>query len=141
MSQTQPAQFGATAILMRVLRASASDRIALTAAGCAFYAMLALFPGIFLLISLYGMVFDAAAVEPQLEVLRELVPEDTFEMIASRVHDLVEAPRPSLEWSAMLSAGLAIWSASAGTRATIGALTSGPNSAKAKGKPSHARLT
>jgi len=122
MSQVQTAQFGATAIIMRVLRASASDRIALTAAGCAFYAMLALFPGIFLLISLYGMVFDAAAVEPQLEVLRELVPEDTFEMIATRVHDLVEAPRPRLEWSAILSAAIAIWSASAGTRATIGAL-------------------
>ncbi|MFM7607756.1 MAG: YhjD/YihY/BrkB family envelope integrity protein, partial [Alphaproteobacteria bacterium] len=100
MSQAETAQFGATAIVMRVLRASASDRIALTSAGCAFYAMLALFPGIFLLISLYGMVFDAAAVEPQLEVLRELVPEDTFEMIATRVHDLVEAPRPRLEWSA-----------------------------------------
>jgi membrane protein len=97
MSQAKIAQFGATAILMRVLRASASDRIALTSAGCAFYAMLALFPGIFLLISLYGMVFDAAAVEPQLEVLRELVPEDTFEMIATRVHDLVEAPRPRLD--------------------------------------------
>jgi membrane protein len=61
-------------------------------------------------------------VEPQLEVLRELVPEETFEMIATRVHDLVEAPRPRLEWSAILSASIAIWSASAGTRATIGAL-------------------
>ena len=122
MSLPRPDQFNVTAILLRVLRASASDRIALTSAGCAFYAMLALFPGIFLLISLFGIVFDAAAVEPQLEVLRELVPEDTFEMIASRVHDLVEAPRPRLEWSAILSASIAIWSASAGTRATIGAL-------------------
>jgi membrane protein len=122
MSQATLKRFGVTAILWRVLRASASDRIALTSAGCAFYAMLALFPGIFLLISIYGMVFDAATVEPQLEVLRELVPEDTFTLIADRVHDLIGAPRPRLEWGAILSGAIAIWSASAGTRATIGAL-------------------
>lgn len=104
------------------MRAAASDRISLTAAGCAFYAMLALFPSIFLLVLVYGLVFDQATVEPQLEVLRELVPEETFELIAARLHDLVAAPRPRLEWGAIVSGGVAIWSASAGTRAMIGAL-------------------
>ena len=104
------------------MRAAASDRISLTAAGCAFYAMLALFPSIFLLVLVYGLAFDATTVEPQLEVLRELVPEETFELIAARLHELVAQPRPRLEWGAMVSAGVAIWSASAGTRAMIGAL-------------------
>lgn len=113
---------GAIAITRRVMRAAASDRISLTAAGCAFYAMLALFPGIFLLVLVYGLAFDKATVEPQLEVLRELLPEETFELIAARLHELVEQPRPRLEWGVMVSGGVAIWSASAGTRAMIGAL-------------------
>lgn len=113
---------GAIAILRRVMHAAASDRISLTAAGCAFYAMLALFPSIFLLVLVYGLAFDKATVEPQLEVLRELVPEETFDLIAARLHDLVTAPRPRLEWGAIVSGGVAIWSASAGTRAMIGAL-------------------
>lgn len=113
---------GAIAIARRVMREAASDRISLTAAGCAFYAMVALFPSIFLLVLLYGMAFDSTTVEPQLEVLRELVPDETFELIASRVHQLVTQPRPRLEWGAILSGGVAIWSASAGTRAMIGAL-------------------
>lgn len=113
---------GALAIARRVMRAAASDRISLTAAGCAFYAMLALFPAIFLLVLVYGLAFDKASVEPQLEVLRELVPEETFELIAARLHELVEQPRPRLEWGAIVSGGVAIWSASAGTRAMLGAL-------------------
>lgn len=114
---------GAIAIARRVIQAAASDRISLTAAGCAFYAMLALFPGIFLLVLVYGLAFDSATVEPQLEILRELVPEETFDLVAARLHELVGAPRPGLEWGAMVSGGVAIWSASAGTRAMIGALT------------------
>lgn len=113
---------GAIAIARRVMREAASDRISLAAAGCAFYAMVALFPSIFLLVLLYGMAFDSTTVEPQLEVLRELVPEDTFELIATRVDQLVTQPRPRLEWGAIVSGGVAIWSASAGTRAMIGAL-------------------
>jgi membrane protein len=105
-----------------MMREAASDRISLTAAGCAFYAMLALFPAIFLLVLVYGLAFDKATVEPQLEVLRELVPEETFELIATRLHDLIESPRPRLEWGAIVSGAVAIWSASAGTRAMLGAL-------------------
>jgi membrane protein len=113
---------GAIAVLRRMMREAASDRISLTAAGCAFYAMLALFPAIFLLVLVYGLAFDKATVEPQLEVLRELVPEETFDLIAGRLHDLIESPRPRLEWGAIASGAVAIWSASAGTRAMLGAL-------------------
>ena len=113
---------GALAIGRRVMQAAASDRISLTAAGCAFYATLALFPGIFLLVLIYGMAFDSATVEPQLEVLRELVPPETFELIADRLHALVAQPRPAMNWGAIVSGGVAIWSASAGTRAMLGAL-------------------
>jgi membrane protein len=123
----------ALAIARRMWREAASDRISLTAAGCAFYAMVALFPAIFLLVLVYGLAFDRETVEPQLEVLRELVPEETFDLIVQRVHDLVEMPRPRLEWGAIVSGAVAIWSASAGTRAMIGALNMAHDVEEARG--------
>ena len=44
-------------------RATASQRVSLVAAGCAFYATLALFPAITMLISLYGLVYNPATDE------------------------------------------------------------------------------
>ncbi len=123
----------AVVVARRMWREAASDRISLTAAGCAFYAMVALFPGLFLLVLLYGMAFDSVTVEPQLEVLRELVPIETFDLIAGRVHDLIALPRPRLEWGAIVSGGVAIWSASAGTRSMLGALNMAHNVSEERG--------
>jgi len=106
----------------QALAVATSDQISLVAAGCAFYAMLALFPAISLLVSLYGLVFDPATVEPQLDLLEGVVPESGQDLIAGRVHELVAAPRASLEWAAILAGLIAFWSASAGIRAMLGAL-------------------
>lgn len=99
-----------------------SDRISLVAAGCAFYAMLALFPAISLLVALYGLFFDPVTVESQLDLMEGVVPEAGQELIAGRVHELVAAPRASLEWTAIVAGLIAFWSASAGIRAMLGAL-------------------
>src|SRR5579884_198117 len=74
---TNPAQIpwrGWKAVLRRTFQEMISDRISLVAAGCAFYATLALFPSISILVSLYGMLFDPETVEPQLQLLRHLLP-------------------------------------------------------------------
>jgi len=65
-------------VLLGTWREISSDRIGLVAAGCAFWATLALFPAISMLISFYGLLFDPASVEPQLEVLRDLLPAAAF---------------------------------------------------------------
>jgi membrane protein len=109
-------------VLWQVWTQATSDRISLVAAGCAFYAMLALFPALSLTISLYGLVFDPYAVEPQLAVLEEILPDATYALVAQRVRELVQSARPWLEWSALASAMIALWSASAGVRAMLGAL-------------------
>lgn len=117
-----PPATGAVVVLRRVWDRAASDRISLVAAGCAFYAMLALFPAMSVLVSVYGLVFDPTTVEPQLEVLRRLLPEQTHDLIAARLHELVATERPRLELGAGVGGAIALWSASAGTRGMIGAL-------------------
>jgi membrane protein len=105
-----------------VLDTATSDRISLVAAGCAFYAMLALFPALSLVISLYGLFFDVATVQPQLAVLEAVMPAGGFRLIAARVQELIAKPTSLLGWGAGVSATLALWSASAGIRAVLGAL-------------------
>lgn len=99
-----------------------SDQISLVSAGCAFYALFALFPALSLTISFYGLWFDLYTIEPQLELLQRVLPEDVMELIAERVRQLVTAPRGQLGFSAAISLGIALWSASAGVRALLGAL-------------------
>lgn len=114
-------------------REISSDRIALVAAGCAFWATLALFPAISMLISFYGLLFDPASVEPQLEVLRDLLPAAAFSLIADRVHTLVSHGRGALGVSLLIGTTLALWSASSGTKSMLAALNLAYNEKERRG--------
>jgi membrane protein len=109
-------------VLARTWREMSSDRVSLAASGCAFWGTLALFPFISMLISIYGLAFDPATVEPQLEVLRDLLPPSVFALIAERVHTLVSHGSGELGASLLLSTGIALWSSSTGTKSMISAL-------------------
>ncbi len=109
-------------VLMRTFSELISDRIGLAAAGCAFYATLALFPAISTLVSLYGLAFDPSTVEPQLRVLRDLLPRPAFLLISERVHTLVTQPRGTLTISLIISTLVTLWSSSAGTKSILAAL-------------------
>ena len=110
----------------RVLRRTGlvmlTDRVGLTAAGCAFYATLALFPAISMLIAIYGLVFDPVTVEPQLALLRDLLPPAAWTLIDDRVRQLVAQPPASLGWQLLLSTGIALWSSASGVKALLSAL-------------------
>ncbi len=109
-------------VLGRTWRGISSDRISLVAAGCAFWATLALFPALSMLISLYGLLFEPATVEPQLDQLRPLLPPAAFAMIAQQVQTLVSHPGTTLRASLYVSIALAFWSASTGTKSMLSAL-------------------
>ena len=110
------------AILRATLREMVTDQASLVAAGCAFYATLALFPAITMLIFVYGLAFDPVTVEPQLKLIEKLLPPEAFSLIAGRVHVLVSQPRGNLGTGLAISIAIAFWSASAGTRAMLSAL-------------------
>ena len=99
-----------------------SDRVALVAAGVAFYATLGLFPAISMLVSIYGLVFDPVTVEPQLATLRDLIPPAAFDLISQRVHLLVSRPPGTLTTRLLVSTGITLWSSATGTKSIIAAL-------------------
>ena len=120
-------------MLRATLAATLSDRVSLAAAGCAFYATLALFPAISILISIYGLAFNPWNVETQLQAIRALLPPPAFELIAERVHHLVAQPRARLSFGLGISTLLTFWSAATGTKAVIAALNLAYGAAERRG--------
>ncbi len=101
---------------------SITDRMTLAAAGCAFYATLALFPAISMLVSVYGLAFNIHTVAAQLQVLQDLVPAPAFGLINDRIGQLVSQPPGSLSTGLVISSVLTFWSASTGTKSVLSAL-------------------
>jgi membrane protein len=102
--------------------AARADGVALGAGGCAFFATLALFPAMSILIAAYGLLFNPRTIEPQLQVLRELVPEDGYVLIARWIHHLVIQSHRSLGIGIGVSTLITVISATGGTRALLGTL-------------------
>lgn len=109
-------------VLKQVLSEVRSSQTSLSAAGCAFYATLSMFPAITSLLSLYGLAFDLRTVEPQLRVLRHLLPPTAYSLIGDRIHELVSQPHASLTKGLIISLVVALWSASASTKSILSAL-------------------
>jgi membrane protein len=118
----QPAHRRLIRVLAQTMQVMVSDRVSLSAAGCAFYATLALFPAISMLVFIYGLVFDPHTVEPQLNSLRTLVPPPAYALIESRVHALVTRRGGTLRLGLIVSAAVTYWSASTGTKSLLSAL-------------------
>lgn len=109
-------------VLQATLRASLSDRMALAAAGCAFFATLALFPAMSMLISVYGLVFNPRGVEMQVLWLHDLLPPAAYWLIADRLHHLVTQPPMRLGVGLGISVLLTFWTAAVGVRSMLSAL-------------------
>jgi membrane protein len=104
-------------------RATASQRVSLVAAGCAFYATLALFPTITMLISLYGLAYNPDTVQPQLHYLRTFMPPAAFSLISDRIQSVVAQPARGLGVSFIVSLLISFWSSSTGTKSILNALS------------------
>ena len=111
------------AIVGATLRASLTDRVALAAAGCGFFATLSLFPAMSVLISVYGLVFNPRGVEFQVRWLHDLLPSDAYWLIADRLHHLVVQPPMRLGVGLGVSVLLTFWTAGVGMRSMLAALT------------------
>ena len=109
-------------VLTRTVNEVISDRVSLASAGCAFYAVLAMFPAISMLVALYGLLFDPRTVEQQMLLLRDILPQSALDLISARVHQLVTKPPGTLTFSFVISLLITLWSSSAGTKSLLSAL-------------------
>ncbi|PHI97543.1 trehalose-binding protein [Parasaccharibacter apium] len=117
-----PPPQGWKAVFYQVLNNSGDSQTSLSAAGCAFYATLSLFPALTALISLYGLAFDVQTAEGQLHNVKHILPPAAYDMIFDRVHALVTQPHSSLTLGLVFSVLVALWSVTASSKSILSAL-------------------
>ena len=110
------------AVSISAFQASITDRMSLAAAGCAFYATMALFPAISMLISVYGLAFNPESVSSQLDLLAPLLPAPAYALIEGRVHQLISQPGAKLSVNLLVSVVITFWSASTGAKSILSAV-------------------
>jgi membrane protein len=94
----------------------------LIAGGVTYAVLLALFPGLAALVSLYGLVFDVGQIEKQVAALSGVLPAQTQELLSQELHSLVQGSSGTLGFTAIVSLLLALWSASRGMSGLITAI-------------------
>jgi membrane protein len=107
------------AVLRRVKAEVKEDNVPLLAAGVAFYAMLAIFPAIIAVVTVYGMVADPAQVESQVGELAESLPSGADQLLTEQLKSVTSAGRQSLSIGLALSLLGVLWSASGGVQGLV----------------------
>jgi len=109
-------------ILIRTYQQIGEDRLLAVAAGVVFYALLALFPAVTALVSLYGLFANAATINDQLSGLRGVLPGGAVDIVHEQIGRLTAKSGTKLGFGFILGLGMAFWSANAGMKAIMDAL-------------------
>ena len=123
LSRSFPGLFRAFRGGSEFLAFTGERNVGLIAAGIAFFALLAVFPGVAALVAFWGALSDPAMVETQLDLLREFLPDEAFDLLVGQVDRVVSTHERALGLTTFLSVGVTLWSARLG----VGALIQGLN--------------
>ena len=109
-------------VLWRTYEQVQEDRILSIAAGVVFYALLALFPAITALVSLYGLFAQSSTIQDHLAFLTTLMPAAAVTVVDEQIARVVSKGNTQLGFNFLIGLGIALWSANAGMKALIDAL-------------------
>jgi membrane protein len=109
-------------ILVRAWQSISENNLFLVSGGVTYGVLLALFPGLAALVSLYGLVLNPDDVERQVGALSGVLPEQSLQMLQQQLHSLVTASSGALGFGAIFGLLLALWSASRGMSGMLTAL-------------------
>jgi membrane protein len=108
-------------ILWRVYEKMNDNRL-LAVAGVVFYALLALFPAVAALVSVYGLVADASAIDRHLSLLTVIMPSGAVDILHAQLTHLTSSTTSALSFGFIFGLLFALWSANSGTKAVIDGL-------------------
>jgi membrane protein len=124
-SATSPSEIPARGwkdILLRVYEGIFEDRILPNAAAVTFYSLLALFPGIAALVSIYGLFADPGSIAHQLDAVSGILPGGAVDVIRDQLMRLTSQGSTSLGISFVIGIVISLWSANGGIKALFDAL-------------------
>jgi membrane protein len=109
-------------ILRLLYSAIGQHRVVSIAAGVAFFVLLAIFPAIAALVSVYGIFADPAAIRTNLNELSSLLPDGAIQIIGDELGRVASGGTSTLGATFLFTLGLSLWSANAGMKALFDAL-------------------
>jgi membrane protein len=107
---------------VRAAKAFMADRLMLIAAGVTFYALLATFPAITALVSVYGLFTDPAEVGGHLNAMAGILPGGAMEIMGAQMERVAAHGGGALGLGLVIGLTLALWSANAGMKNLFSAL-------------------
>jgi membrane protein len=107
------------AILKRVKAEVKEDNVPLLAAGVAFYAMLAIFPAIIAVVTIYGMVADPQQIQSQINEFAKGLPSGADQLLTEQLKNVTESADRSLSIGLAVSLLAVLWSASGGVQGLV----------------------
>ncbi len=113
---------GWKAIALRTKEQVKSDAVSILAGGVAFYAVLALFPAMVALLSIYGLVSGPADVARQIDDLSAGLPTEVRDLIVYQLESVSSSSGSSLSIGLAFSVIAAMWAASKGMKALMDAI-------------------
>lgn len=104
-------------ILWRTYEQIGKDRVLLVAAGVTFYALLALFPALTALVSIYGIFADPQMVIDHVEAMSAFLPAGAMDIIGGQMQRIAEQPAGQLNAGFIGGLAITLWSANNGMKA------------------------
>lgn len=120
-------------ILLRTKDQVVADNLSLVAAGVAFYGLLAVFPGLAAVVSVYGLLNTGSDVVHQFENLAVLMPSEARPVLIDQVRSLAESSDTALGLTVIGGLLLALISTMKGMKAMITALNIAYNEREKRG--------
>jgi membrane protein len=109
-------------ILWRVYQNLPEHRVMAMAAGVTFYVLLAIFPAIAALVSVYGLFADPSTIGQHLNDLSSVLPGGATEVIGDQLRRLTSQPPSKLGFALFFGLAVSLWSSNAGMKALFDAL-------------------
>jgi membrane protein len=109
-------------ILLRVYNGISEDRILANAAGVTYYALLALFPGIAALVSIYGLFADPNTIISHVDTVAGFAPGGAIDVVRDQLTRVSAQGSTTLGVSFLIGLAISLWSANSGIKALFDSL-------------------
>ena len=107
--------------MLRVYRGIDEDRVLANAAGVTFYSLLALFPAIAVVVSVYGLFADPASIASDLYAAKGILPTGGIDVIREELTRLSAQGRGTLGVGFVVGLLISLWSANGAVKALFDA--------------------
>jgi membrane protein len=106
----------------RVFASISKHRLLTTSGGVAFFALLAIFPALATIVSLYNLFADPHAIPERVALLAGVVPTSIIDLIKEEIQSLAEKNMSTLSTAFLIGLLVSLWSANSGVIALFDAL-------------------